>query len=233
MLVLVGVLLFSVGCKKREEAQPVQVSAPAAVAAPQDPADPFPAGEAGDRKALLALPIIDGVGFLTGHYHTSSNNPAMYADSERKLFVMLGKKGKLEVPIANAEDAIAAYEQFLLRHGYPANGKDAPDDHQKVMVDGKEMVVMEMSELLPEMPADLKKHFTPRQHEVIRNTSGTKGFELFSGHDKDYPPHPLMYAGSNQVFVVGPDTDKSFPIAQASAAFAEYREMLKRTKLAP
>ena len=47
---MVGVLIFSVGCKKREEAQPVQVAAPAAAAAS---ADSFPAGEAGDRKARM------------------------------------------------------------------------------------------------------------------------------------------------------------------------------------
>jgi hypothetical protein len=232
------VVVAALGCRKHEE--PVQVVAPVSTDEAKRPAggstdgpDTLPAGEAGDRKALLALPVVDGVGFLTGNYHTSSNNPAMYADPERKLFVLLGKKARLELPLGKPEDAIAAYEQFLLQHGYAANGKTAPDDHQKVMVDGKEMVVMQMSELLPEMPADLASHFTPRQRKVIGNTTGTNGFKLFSGHDKDYAPHPMLYAGAKAVFVVGPDTDKQFPIEQASAAFAEYRAMLKRTKLAP
>jgi len=233
---VLGAVLLAAGCKEQSKAQRVPATVPASTgsttkAAPAEPV--LPEGEAGDRKALLALPIVDGIGYMSGNYGTSHNHPAMFADPARKVFVLMGKKGKAEVPFAKVDDALAAYEQFLLQHGYAANGKEAPDDHQKIMVDGKEMVVMTMQELMPEMSSETKARFTERQYKVLRNTTGTAGYQQLSGHVTEFPPHPLMFAGAEQVFVVGPGTDKSFPIAKASEAFAEYRQLLTRTKIVP
>ena len=234
-------VLAIMGCSKKDEAKPTPT--PPATIAPANATKPTETnptvepelldGDTGDRKALLALPIGDGIGYMSGNYGTSHNHPAMYADTERKVFVLMGRKGKGEVPFAKVDDALAAYEQFLLQHGYAANGKPAPDEHQKIMVDGKEMVVMTMSELMPEMSTETKAKYTDRQYKVLRNTTGTDGYKQFSGNVTEFPPHPLMFAGAEQVFVVGPDTDKQFPIAQATEAFKEYREMLKRTKIVP
>lgn len=182
-----------------------------------------------DREALRAVKVEDAFGYLTGKYHTSSNNPALYADPERKLYVVLGKRGRTEFPLA--EPAIAAYEDLLLDSGYHVNGKTPADHHQKVMIDGKEMVVMSTAEIFPEMPADLKSHFTANQLEILYHTTGTAGVALYSGHDKDYPSHPAMWAYSGSIEVIGPDIVKDFPVEQASEAFAEYRALVKRSKL--
>ncbi len=219
-LALVLVLVASCG---KSESRRVSTEVP----------DETPTKQLDARHALTSVKIEDGIGFLTGNYHTSSNNPAMYADPDKHMFVLLGNKSRLEVPLADPSKAIAAFEDFLLLHGYSPNGKTAPDTHQKIMVDGKEMVVMRMDELLPTMPADLRSRFTTAQYDALEHTSGTTGFRLYSGHDKDYPAHPLMFAYTKSISVVGPDTEKDFPIEKASEAFAEYRALLARTKLVP
>jgi hypothetical protein len=204
---ILAITLALASCTKRRE-EPAEI----AVAAKPD------------QGVLRPIKVEDAVGYLSGNYHTISNNPAIFADGTR--FVMMGKQYRKEVAFADRDRAFATFEQLLLDHGYAANGKPAPDRHQKVMVDGKEMVVVQMGELFPEMPAELKARFTAAQLAVLDHTTTTDGYRLFSGHDPRYAPHPVIYASSKQLTVVGPGTEKSFPIERATEAFTAYRALL-------
>jgi hypothetical protein len=196
--------------------QPVQLAAPAQALPPAP--SPFKPG----TGTLDTLAPEDLVGYLTGNYHTSSNNPAIYADRDRKVFVMMGKRAKAELPLDKPEEAMAAFEKFLVLHGYAANGKQPTDDHSKVMVDGKEMVVMTSDELFPKMPDELKAHFTQTQFDLLYRTAPREGFHHLAA------THPLIWAYTQTLVVLGSGVEKEFPVAQADDAFAEYRRLIAK-----
>ena len=218
LLRVVVIAAVVVACGKSE---PTPVPSPTRSAEPTAPT-PKPTTE--DPKILDALPIKDLVGYLSGNYHAGGNNPAIYADLDRKVFVMMGKRGSVELPMATKPaEAAAAFESFLVLHGYEANGKSPTDEHQHVMVNGKEMVVMTTDELFPEMPADLKAHFTPEQYDLLYHTRPSDGYARVAAK------YPLMWCYTHSVAVVGPKhPEHEFPIAKASDAFAEFQKLLPR-----
>lgn len=184
------------------------------------------------RAALRALPAEDGMGYLSGNYHTGHNNPITWVDDARQRFVFMGRQYRIEVPLDQPDRAFEMAERLLLDHGYPASGKDPAETRPTLEVDGQKMVVVQMAELFPEMPEELKKRFTDQQRDVLYKTAGGDGVRLFSGHDGDYPPHPAMWAASDQVVVAGPGTWKDFPVQKLAEAFAEYRALIGRTGVA-
>jgi hypothetical protein len=176
-----------------------------------------------DRKVLSTLPTKDLVGYLSGNYHTGGNNPAIYADLDRKMFVMMGKRSFAELPMTTKPaEAAAAFESFFVLHGYHANGKTPTDDHQKVMVDGKEMVVVSTDELFPKMPADLKALFTPEQAELLYHTPPSDGYKLVAAK------YPLMYCYTHSIAVLSSHDEHEFPIEKASDAFAAFAKLLPK-----
>lgn len=181
------------------------------------------------RAALRALPAEDGMGYLSGNYHTGHNNPITWVDDARQRFVLMGRQYRIEVPLDQPDRAFEMAERLLLDHGYPASGKDPAETRPTLEVDGQKMVVVQMAELFPEMPEELKKRFTDQQRDVLHETAGGDGVRMFSGHDGDYPPHPAMWAASEQVVVAGPGTWKAFPVQKLAEAFAEYRALIGRT----
>ncbi len=196
---------------------PVQIgSAAGSAVGAVSAADPGPA-------SLTTLPLVDLVGYLTGNYHTSSNNPAMYLDRDRKLFVMMGKHGKAELPSADPLAATAAFETFLLAHGYAVNHKAVTDDtHPRVMVGSQEMVVMTTDELFPEMPAELKAHFSPAQYEKLYKTATNQGMDIVATRA------PVIWAYTHSLVVVGPGAkSQEFSVDRADAAFAAFRALAK------
>ncbi|HUJ61094.1 MAG TPA: hypothetical protein VLX92_21470 [Kofleriaceae bacterium] len=207
---LVVVAVVAIGCKDKPAAEPV----------------PAPQAQAGGSAAaglasLRTLPAIDLVGYLSGNYHTASNNPAMYADLDRKVFVMMGKHGKAEVPLDKPDDATTAFESFLVLHGYAADGRPPTDDHQKVMVDGKEMVVVTTDELFPEMPADLRAHFSDAQNDALYHTRPHDGYALLAEKE------PVVWAYTATLEVLAPGVARQFPVEKASDAMALFRSLVK------
>lgn len=201
-VVVVGLVAVTiVGCKK---------------AAPR----PEPRPEKPDLSLLAALPAVDLVGYLSGRYGTGGNNPAIYADVDGKLFVMMGKRGTAELPLDRPDEAIAAFEQFLVLHGYPANGKQPSDDRTRVVIDGKEMVVMTSAELFPTMPDEQKARFTQPQLDLLYRTAPGNGYAMLAAR------YPLIWAYSSSLSVQGPGFAQDFPIASASDAFAAYRKLV-------
>jgi hypothetical protein len=207
-------LLVALGCD-RSPATPAQ-AAPAAA----------PASAPAQRPgvgALSALPTEDLVGYLSGNYHTISNNPAVFADLDRRRIVMMGKSGRRELPIATRPaEAARQYEAFLLDNDYAANGKTRADPHPKVQVGSQEMVVVSMGELFPEMPADLKAHFAPAQLDVLYHLSGTEGYRLVAARG------PVMWCYTGTVEVDGAGTKRAFPVEKANEAFAAFQALLPR-----
>ncbi|HEY4183396.1 MAG TPA: hypothetical protein VGM90_41515 [Kofleriaceae bacterium] len=173
---------------------------------------------------LDTLSLEDLVGYASGAYHAGGNNPAIYADIDHKTIVLMGNKATAKIPIATQPaEAAAAYEAFLVQHGYEANGKQPTDEHQHVMINGKEMVVMSTDELLPAMPADLKAHFTPAQYDLLYHTPVAANLARVA------LKVPVMYCYSNMIAVIGPAHPlKEYPIEQASKAFAEFQTMLPK-----
>ena len=184
------------------------------------------------RAALRSLPAEDGMGYLSGNYHTGHNNPIAWVDDARQRFVLMGRQYRIEVPLDQPDRAFELIERLLLDHGYPASGKDPAETRPTLDVGGEKMVVVQMAELFPEMPEELKKRFTDEQRDVLYRTGGGDGVRLFSGHDGDYPPHPAMWAASDHVVVAGPGTWKEFPAQRLAEAFAEYRALIGRTGVA-
>jgi len=176
-----------------------------------------------DVRLLESMPAKDLAGYMSGYYPgTMHNHPMMYADLDRKVFVMMGNQGTAELPLAKARDAVAAFEEFLLAHGYPVNGKQPKtDQHVKIVVDGKELVVVNAEELLPP-DRELKEHFTPEQLDALEHTSASFGYPLIA---KKYP---LMYAYTRSLVVLGPGFEREFPIAQGSDAFALFQTLVPR-----
>jgi hypothetical protein len=187
-------------------------------AAPPDDHNAPPAKA--DLSLLQPLPAVDLVGYVSGHYRTGGNNPAIYADLDRKMFVMMGKRGTAELPLAKPDEVGPAFAQFLVAHGYAANGVQPTDDHAKVVIDGKQMVVVTTDEIFPKMPDELKAHFTPAQLELLYHTRPRDCFEMVAAK------YPVIWAYSESLEVLGPGFHQEFPIAQASEAFAAYRKLI-------
>lgn len=170
--------------------------------------------------ALRSIPARDLVGYASGNYGTSHNHPAMYADLERKVFVLMGQRGTAEIPLDEPDRATRAYVEFLLLHGYPANGKTPPETHPKIVIDGKELVVVAPEELFPQTGSATKARFTPSQRATLDHTSGTDIFPLVG------EKWPIVFAYGSTVVVVGPKQRQKFPIANADDALAAYRALL-------
>jgi hypothetical protein len=163
------------------------VSSTACKPSSDHPADP-PARPAADLGLLRSLPAKDLVGHLTGAYGTINNNPAIYADTDRKLFVLMGRRGTIELPLDKPDDATAAYEPFLVAHGFPANGAQPTDDHARIVVNGQTMVLIAADELLPQMPPELKVHFTEPQLELLNRAQPDDCYQLLAAR------YPAMHA---------------------------------------
>ena len=174
-----------------------------------------------DVAILEDVSTRDLVGYHSGHYQTIGNNPAIYADLENKVFVMMGKKSVAELPMAtNSNEAATAFETFIVLHGYAANGKQPIDSHQKVTINGQEMVVMTRDELLPTMPTDVKAHFTAEQFNLLENQSSRNGYRVIATRV------PLMYCYAGSIVVLGANEEHEFPVAQATDAFVAFRKLL-------
>lgn len=188
--------------------------------------DPAPIAEKpapiADRSSLDKLPVADLVGYFSGAYHTSSNNPGVYYDASKHVIAMSGRSGSAELPsTTKPEEVRDALEVFFLANDYEINGKKPTDKHQKVMVNGKEMVVMPMTELFPEMPADLKAHFTSEQYDLLYKTASTDGYGIVA---KKYP---VMFAYLGAIEVRLPDGSKSvFDLQKANDAFALFQQQV-------
>lgn len=201
------IVLVALGaCKK---------SAPEPTGEPEKVAEP-----AKPTAGLSAVPAKDLVGYLSGNYHNGSNNPAMYADLDRKVFVMMGERAAAEVPFDKPAEATAAFEKFLVLHGYAANGTPPTDDHQKIMVAGKEMVVMPMDELMPEMPAELKAKFTTEQYSTLYKTNRYDGYAVVA------VKYPIIWAYAETLVVQGKNPRQEFPIEKATDALAAFGKLL-------
>jgi len=162
----------------------------------------------------------DVAGFMSGNYHTTHNHPSMYADTDRSVFVLVGAQGSAEIPLSVAKDAMGAYEQFLLRHGYEPNGKKAADARQTILVDGKPLVVVTRDELIPTMPPDIRKRFSDEQYDVLEHMDGRAGFHFVAAK------YPTIYAYSKSLVVMSASSEQEFPIEKASDAFAAYEKLL-------
>ena len=204
-------LVLLAACSNKAEPVPDRLEATTPTAEKPEASKPE-AKHSDDPKILDALPLRDLVGYVSGNYHTGGNNPAIYADTDRKVFVMSSKAGYAELPFATkAAEASAAFEAFLLDTGYKANGKEPGDTHQKVMVNGKEMVVMTNDELFPKMPADLRAHFTDDQYDLLYHSRPGDTYQRIA---KKYP---VLWCYSGTIALVG---GKEYPVAKANDAFA-------------
>jgi hypothetical protein len=182
-------------------------------------AGPDPAAHA--NEVLKTIPAQDIAGFMSGNYHTVSNNPVMYADTDRGVFVLMGAKTRAELPIAKRKDATAAYEQLLLLHGYEPNGKKPdPVARPTIMIDGSPLVVVTMDELLPTMPPEIRKRFTDEQYDTLGHVDGRTGLRVVAAK------YPALFAYSKSIVVLGRGAEQEFPIEKANDAFSAYEKLL-------
>jgi hypothetical protein len=172
-------------------------------------------------SVLKTIAPEDLAGFMSGNYHTSHNHPALYADMDRNVFVLIGRQGRAEIPLSKPDDAVRAYEQFLLLHGYEPNGKKA-SERPTIIVDGKPLVIVTMDELFPTMPPDIRKRFSAEQYDVLEHTDGRAGYRVVAA------TYPLMYAYSKSLVVMGPSGEEEHPIEKASDAFSAFEKLVAR-----
>jgi hypothetical protein len=185
--------------------------------ATDEPAKPA----APDLTLVAPLPAKDLVGYLTGSYGTFSNNPALYADLDRRVFVMMGKRATAELALDRPDEAIAAFEKFLVLHGYAANGVQPTEDRAQILIDGKPMVLVDVAELVPRMPPELEAHFTQAQRDLLGRTAPGAGFALLARR------YPVIWAYSEELEVLGGGgAAQEVPIAKAAEAFTAFRQRL-------
>ena len=202
----------------KPEAEPVVV-----VAAPPPPQG---SGSASGSASLDDIAAIDIAGVLSGGYHTTGNVPIVYADLDQKKYVLMGKSGQRELAFkSKPEELDKAFEAFFTANQYAVSGKVPTDPHQKVMVDGKEMVVMRMDELLPTIPEDLKKRFTPAQYDLIERTAVNVGYRALGKR------YPLIYCGgykeAARITYIDAKSEHEYTLDKAPTAYAELRKALR------
>src|SRR5512138_2915481 len=197
------------------------------VVAPPTQGSASASGSAARGSASLDdIAAIDLAGFLSGGYHTTGNVPIIYADLDQKKYVLMGKSAPRELAFESTpEELDKAFEAFFLANQYPVSGKELTDPHQKVMVGGKEMVVMRMDELLPTMPDDLEKKFTPAQYELLSHTTMTAGYRVLGKR------YPLIYCGgyrdTARVTYIDAKSEHEYTLDKATTAYAELRKAVR------
>jgi hypothetical protein len=172
--------------------------------------------------SLETIPAVYVAGFLSGAYHTNSNIPVVYADLDKKRYVMMGKHAQAELPFtAKPDEADRAFTAFFVANDYAIGGEEPTDRHPKVMIDGKEMVVVGMDELLPTMPDDLKARFTPAQLELLRGVATNAGYRVLGKRV------PLVYCSgykaSASITYVDAKSEHEYQLTEARPAFAALR----------
>jgi hypothetical protein len=174
--------------------------------------------ELANQKALTTISTEHLFRFFSSNFHVTGNLPCMYYDPTSDEYVISGKKLFTKIKAENRKGAMDSFHEFLCVRGYSPDGDEAQEEFQKVKVDGKDMYVAQMSDLLPEMLPEEKALFTGEQIQAMRQTSPSYAYH-FLGTDRDCP---LVYASSAGLRIEGKNIQKEIKMENAKDALEAY-----------
>lgn len=164
---------------------------------------------------LRGLDAWKGFAYLSGHYQTLHNHPAVYADSASKKFVVIGTGYRKEFPFKKGADAMKAYRKLLLDRSYEPDGQRKRQDE------------FAMFDFSGELSDSVKRHFTKAQLDQFGDVAPAVGYRYFSGHTGSYPNHPTIYAHGTGFTIVARGVEMEMSMREAKKAFTTYLDVVK------
>jgi hypothetical protein len=160
--------------------------------------------------------------YFSSYFHISGNLPCMYFDKEKDEFVMSGKQVFQKISIDRKKFAMDAYHEFLRIRGYKPDGDSSKEELTKITKDGKEYVVMQMSDLLPEMTPEEKALFNYEQLNSLGQTAPSSGYHYIA-NERDCP---LIYASSSGLTLYAKNLDTVYKMENAKEAMKVYENYI-------
>ncbi|HET6992270.1 MAG TPA: hypothetical protein VFJ43_13135 [Bacteroidia bacterium] len=165
--------------------------------------------------------------FFSSNFHVIGNNPCMYYDSTSDQYVICGKTLYKRMSADNRKDVMAYFHEFLCDRGYSPDGDTAKDEYQKAEMNGKEVYVVSMDDLLPQMKPEERALFNEQQYNTMMQTAGSDAFH-YLGNERNCP---LIYASSSGLTIEGKKISKEIKMENARTAltaFGDYVDSLRK-----
>jgi hypothetical protein len=182
------------------------------------------------HEVLDEISAIDLLSYLSGYYPSGHPFPIIFLDPKLKQLSITHQKFQAHYPLEKLDEAMESYFGQLVEHGYEIEGR-RKETYTSIMVDGEEMVVMQVEDLFPDK-SSTQKHFSPAQYEFLHNELGPfSGMVYISGYGQNKRNYPLMagtgYESTARLNLLGPGMAMEFSFAQLDEAFDKFEEYVK------
>jgi hypothetical protein len=181
----------------------------------------------GNLPALNGVPVENIIRFASSNFHLVGNNPCMYYDAGSDEYVISGKKLFQRIKASERKEAMHAFHEFLRDRTYSPDGDSARQEYQKVMINGKEMYMAQMDDLLPQIKPEERALFNEQQYNVLEHTAGSDIYRYLATERST----PVVYASSSGLSLEGKNMNNTIPMQNAKEAitiFCNYVDQLRK-----